>query len=206
MNYLIKNNRLTLENPGIVALSEVPQKKLTQMAKKYQIGMTVRVVDRVPTMRKGREVMKRVTVNKPRGRKGIEDEIRQRLAVTLEIPSEFWTKDQREFMSMNNVLDIKDVAEEEKLKKQVGIRISLPPYEKTKDRRKEAEMLFEVTDSAWNFLKDSFNFTLKEVKDENGKIFSHKKVKRPLLVIAEELPEEVVEEITDDIEEPEKKS
>ena len=188
MRYVIKNNRLTEENPGVTNLSELSEEKLSSIAKRYQVGTMIRSFQDEKVVRKGRETTRKVEAKRPKSRRMIEDEIRRRLSIIVEIPADLWTQEQRDFVMMNNLPEIKDGDEEKRLKEEVGIRFVMPPHEKTNDERKELKMLFEVSRGVWQYLQETHNFKITTELDQTGKrIANQRRVKRNMLVLVEEV-------------------
>jgi len=153
----IKNNRLTLENVGVTSLSDLPDDKLAQVAAKYQIGTTIVKTDKVETIQKGRTVIKSQKSHQPKNRQVLEDEIRSRLTVVIEIPIQLWSDEQKEYMATNQVLEIKEAQQEQAHKEKIGIRLVIPPFEAGSDIKGEAAMLFDVSDMVWRWINEQFN-------------------------------------------------
>jgi hypothetical protein len=190
MRYIIKNNRLVADNPGVTNLSELTDRKLREIAHRYQVGDTIRTVEEQTVMQRGRAVVQQREIQKPKSRKLMEDEIRKKLTIIYEIPTDLWTTEQREFFIQHNIQDIKEIEEEQRLKEEAGIRLVIPPYESKAGRLQEAKMLREVSDIVFRDMKDRFNFFVHRDLNEKGRhIGEESRKSRPYIIEVESVPE-----------------
>lgn len=193
MKVRIKNNLLALEC-HITNLEEAPDDLLRKATAKFQIGWQKFTTKEVEVINRGRSVMKTQETLEPKPRKQILDELRKRLTITFYIPREYWTPEQEEAFSSNDLLNEKDLKREEEIKKAAGIMVVLPPYEETKDPLKRATMFADVTEAQWEYLKGIFNKKYKRIKDEEGRTIQKKESYVHRLVAEEYIPENEEEE------------
>ena len=188
MKVRVKNNRLALEG-HLKNLEEASDEELRKVAAKYQIGWQTFVEKEVPVQSRGITKMRTEQVVQPKSRKQLEDEIRKRLTVTLYVPKEYWTEEQEEAFTSNDLMNEKDINREREVKKAANIMQVIPPYEDVGDKITEAKMLGELTEDQWEYFKDQFNYKIKRVKDDEGKVVDKKKNYVHRLMAVEYIPE-----------------
>lgn len=188
MKVRIKNNRLALEGK-VQSLDDISFDRLKEIAAKYQIGSQRFTFKEVEVVSRGRSIFRNEEIVEPKTHKQIADEIRRRLTVSIIIPREYWTEEQRDAFSNNDLLNEKDINREVAVKKAAGIQIDLPPYEEVKDSIARASMLADVTEGQWEFLKKEFNKVVKRLEDEHGRLIGRKENYRHILMVDEYIPE-----------------
>lgn len=193
MKVRIKNNRLALEC-HITNLEEAPDDKLREATAKFQIGWQRFISKEIEVINRGRSVTKTQETLEPKTRKQIEDELRSKLTIKFFIPREYWTPEQEEAFSSNDLMNEKDLSREQEVKKAAGIMVVLPPYEETKDMLKKASMFADVTEAQWEYLKGVFNKKYTRIKDDEGRTIQKKENYVHRLVAEEYIPENAEEE------------
>ena len=188
MKVRIKNNRLALEC-HITNLDEASDAQLREATAKFQIGWQRFISKDVEIINRGRSVTKTQETLEPKSRKQIADELRDKLTIKFFIPREYWTPEQEEAFSSNDLMNEKDLAKEQSIKKAAGIMVILPPYEETKDSLKKATMLADVTESQWEYLKGVFNKKYTRIKDDEGRTIQRKENYVHRLMAEEYIPE-----------------
>lgn len=193
MKVRIKNNRLALEC-HITNLDEAPDDKLREATAKFQIGWQRFISKDVEIINRGRSVTKTQETLEPKTKKQIADELRNKLTVKFFIPREYWTPEQEEAFSTNDLMNEKDLTKEQEIKKAAGIMVILPPYEETKDSLKKAQMLADVTEAQWEYLKGVFNKKYTRIKDDEGRTIQRKENYVHRLMVEEYIPENAEDE------------
>jgi len=188
MKVRIKNNRLALEC-HITNLEEASDDKLREATAKFQIGWQKFISKDIEVINRGRSVMKTQETLEPKSKKQICDELRNKLTIRFYIPREYWTQEQADAFSSNDLLNEKDLSREQEVKKAAGIMVVLPPYEDTKDTLKRATMFADITDAQWEYLKGVFNKKYTRVKDDEGRTIQKKESYVHRLVAEEYIPE-----------------
>ena len=188
MKVRIKNNRLALEC-HITNLDEAQEDKLREATAKFQIGWNKFTSKEVEVINRGRSVMKTQETLEPKPKKQILDELRNKLTIKFYIPREYWTQEQADAFATNDLLNEKDIAREQEVKKAAGIMVVLPPYEETKDSLKRATMFADVTEPQWEYLKGVFNKKYTRIKDSEGRTIGKKESYVHRLVAEEYIPE-----------------
>ena len=194
MKVRIKNNRLALEC-HITNLDEAPDDKLREATAKFQIGWQRFISKDVEIINRGRSVTKTQETLEPKTKKQIADELRNKLTVKFFIPREYWTPEQEEAFSTNDLMNEKDLTKEQEIKKAAGIMVILPPYEETKDSLKKAQMLADVTEAQWEYLKGVFNKKYTRIKDDEGRTIQRKENYVHRLMVEEYIPENAEDEV-----------
>lgn len=187
MRVRVKNNRLSLEGstPSFSALDDL---RLAQLAGKYQIG-TQKVVKRsVDVSRGGRTVEEERMSYEKKPRAVLGDEIRKYISVTIDIPKEYWTEEQLYAWESNNVEEMKEISEINQIKTEAGILSKLPPFEEGLDNLQTSRLLFEMTESQWEWVSDHYNFKITLEENKEGGV-TKKKTYVPRLVVHEWIPE-----------------
>lgn len=193
MKVRIKNNRLALEC-HITNLDEAPDDKLREATAKFQIGWQRFISKDVEIINRGRSVTKTQETLEPKTKKQITDELRNKLTIKFFIPREYWTPEQEEAFSTNDLMNEKDLTKEQEIKKAAGIMVVLPPYEETKDSLKKAQMLADVTEAQWEYLKGVFNKKYTRIKDDEGRTIQRKENYVHRLMVEEYIPENAEDE------------
>lgn len=193
MKVRIKNNRLALEC-HITNLDEASDAQLREATAKFQIGWQRFISKDVEIINRGRSVTKTQETLEPKSRKQIADELRNKLTIKFFIPREYWTPEQEEAFSTNDLMNEKDLSKEQEIKKAAGIMVVLPPYEETKDSLKKAQMLADVTEAQWEYLKGVFNKKYTRVKDSEGRTIQRKENYVHRLMVEEYIPENAEDE------------
>ena len=194
MKVRIKNNRLALEC-HITNLDEAPDDKLREATAKFQIGWQRFISKDVEIINRGRSVTKTQETLEPKTKKQIADELRNKLTVKFFIPREYWTPEQEEAFSTNDLMNEKDLTKEQEIKKAAGIMVILPPYEETKDSLKKAQTLADVTEAQWEYLKGVFNKKYTRIKDDEGRTIQRKENYVHRLMVEEYIPENAEDEV-----------
>jgi hypothetical protein len=189
MLYAVKNNRLALEG-RVDNLSKADEATLHKLAKKWQIGTQVMVKTTVQRQKDGRVIEQENMVYQNKPRVGLEEDIRRRLIITLDIPKELWTEKQAYAWSSNNLDDVKDVSAEKPVKVEAGILTDLKPFEEGLDQFNTSKLLATLTAEQWDFFKGIYNFHDKETaeRDEGGRII-RERVFPQRLKVHEYIPE-----------------
>jgi hypothetical protein len=195
MKVRIKNNRLALEC-HITNLDEASDAQLREATAKFQIGWQRFISKDVEIINRGRSVTKTQETLEPKSRKQIADELRNKLTIKFFIPREYWTPEQEEAFSSNDLMNEKDLSKEQSIKKSSGIMVVLPPYEETKDSLKKAAMLADVTEAQWEYLKGVFNKKYTRIKDDEGRTIQRKENYVHRLMAEEYIPENDEDEKT----------
>lgn len=193
MKVRIKNNRLALEC-HITNLDEASDAQLREATAKFQIGWQRFISKDVEIINRGRSVTKTQETLEPKSRKQIADELRNKLTIKFFIPREYWTPEQEEAFSSNDLMNEKDLSKEQSIKKSSGIMVVLPPYEETKDSLKKAAMLADVTEAQWEYLKGVFNKKYTRIKDDEGRTIQRKENYVHRLMAEEYIPENAEDE------------
>mgnify|MGYP001359826202 CR=1 FL=1 len=193
MKVRIKNNRLALEC-HITNLDEASDAQLREATAKFQIGWQRFISKDVEIINRGRSVTKTQETLEPKSRKQIADELRNKLTIKFFIPREYWTPEQEEAFSTNDLMNEKDLTKEQEIKKAAGIMVVLPPYEETKDSLKKAQMLADVTEAQWEYLKGVFNKKYTRIKDDEGRTIQRKENYVHRLMVEEYIPENAEDE------------
>lgn len=188
MRVRVRNNRLALE-VKVENLSEISEQKLREVAAKYQIGWGRFVEKDVPIMSRGVTRLQRERVMEPKPRKVLEDEIRKYLSITLVTPKEYWTKDQEEAFTSNDLINEKDVNREISIKRDAKIEQVLPPFENTKDKYAEIKLIGDLTGDQWEYFKEYYNTVIDLKKDADGRIIGRDKKYVHRLIAHEYIPE-----------------
>ncbi len=194
MKCVIKNSRLLTEFT-LESLAQADDSRLKEVCRRLQIGTTYKSITDKEVFSKGRAIMQKVEQLLPKTRGMMETEIRKRLTIIIEVPKEFWSDEQREFFIKNNIAELKDINEEQKLKEEVGIRIVLQPFEKARSKREEALLTAEVSADVADYIKSVTNvsFTPKST-DENGRITEYRNSARNFISVIEKIAETPEEE------------
>lgn len=205
MIYRVKNHRLFLENQSIFSkakvknLSEIPLSDLISLARKYQVDTSrisrVEVADRVgPTNAQRLEISDKVVIA-PKDRRTLENDIRRYLTITVFIPKEFWTEEQRAIFISRDTEKNKDYRQVNDIYREMNVLFEVPPFEETKDMRAQAMMLLELDEEKWKFLQDQHNFQIKLVRDEINKTVEQKRDYLHRFMVVDRIPENEQDEI-----------
>lgn len=188
MKVRIFNNRLALECK-IPNLDVASEEDLRRATAKYQIGWQRFVSKEVDIINRGRTVTKTQESLEPKSRRQIVDELRSHLTIKFYIPREYWTKEQEDAFHSNDLLNEKDIAREQEIKRASGIMVILPPLEETKDSLKKAQMYADLTETQWEWVKSVFNKVFTRVKDDEGRTIKKKEGYVHRLMALEYIPE-----------------
>lgn len=169
MKVRIKNNRLDLEGktPSLSALDDT---RLANLAAKYQIGTQRVITKNVEVTRKGRTLEEKRMTYEKKPRQVLEDEIRRYLTISVNIPKEYWTEAQAYAWESNNVEEMKDISEVNRVKMEAGILHALPPFEEGLDNLATSRLVCDLTEEQWQWVSDYYNFKLDVEKDEEGRV------------------------------------
>ena len=150
---LFYNNRLQYEFPKVKSLTNASYEELEKIATKYQIGTNIKKTER-RKIRVGDEEKTRlvpVFVKKPKEQ--LEDEIRDVLTITVDVPSDFWNDRQRAIWEESGAILIQEVRDEQAIKDKMGTRYVLKPMEDGLSQLEKIKRMAELEENVFKYFE-----------------------------------------------------
>lgn len=188
MKIRVKNNRLALECK-VKNLEKATIPTLQKIARKYQLGIDMIEKKEQRVIKRGEEEMEEKLTYLRKPKSVLINDIRRYLTITLDIPKEYWTDEQRDFFVSNKIEDLDDARMAVDLKKEAGILYELPPFEDGVSDIQTLRLLAELTEEQWEYMKDRYNYKIEIVKDPETDLKTKKKHYRHMLMVHEWIPE-----------------